>query len=490
MSPKQQSASAHRQTSARNYLSNTKLAPLRTLTAVGMGLICTVAMSEAVSAQGFFWSDDEYIRPAPPPPPAPLKRASSPRDNYPKLPTASKNAPKPSGTLLVSISLKKQRMKVYDDNGLFAETAISSGKAQNPTPTGIFSVIQKSKWHRSNLYSDAPMPFMQRLTWSGIAIHAGALPGYPASHGCIRVPMTFASEIWGWSRMGARVVVSNDPVEPQPISHALLPLRAPGVEDVPVASAPPQPQHTQLIKPASTFELRPALLDPASNNQLDLLNERVVLANAASVSPSLTGPQVMSDAMSSLLHREAPDSKLKIANTDTTGVIQDSAGAPLPEPAVAEPVQAEVREPVEKGRVAAFISRADNRLYVRRNFIPMFDVEITISDDNRPLGTHLYTTAADKDVKGDFRWTSISMDIPVSRPNAAARKAAKAPVTEVIEAAPSSANEALDRLSIPPETMRKIAEMMTPGSSLLISDRSLKTNKETGRGTDFILSAF
>ncbi len=103
---------------------------------------------------------------------------------------------------------------------------------------GVFSIIQKNKWHRSNIYSGAPMPYMQRITWSGIALHAGALPGYPASHGCIRMPMAFATKIWGWTRMGARVIIAPGEVSPAEISHPLLAAQkaAPG----PVAVAAPQ----------------------------------------------------------------------------------------------------------------------------------------------------------------------------------------------------------------------------------------------------------
>jgi hypothetical protein len=87
---------------------------------------------------------------------------------------------------------------------------------------GAFSVIQKQKMHRSNIYSGAPMPFMQRITWSGIAMHAGVLPGYPASHGCIRMPMAFAVKMYGWTKMGARVVVTPGEMTPASFSHPLL----------------------------------------------------------------------------------------------------------------------------------------------------------------------------------------------------------------------------------------------------------------------------
>ena len=87
---------------------------------------------------------------------------------------------------------------------------------------GVFSVIAKEKLHHSNIYSGAPMPYMQRITWSGIAIHAGVLPGYPASHGCIRMPMAFALKMYSWTTMGARVVITPDEMVPSSFSHPLL----------------------------------------------------------------------------------------------------------------------------------------------------------------------------------------------------------------------------------------------------------------------------
>ena len=90
------------------------------------------------------------------------------------------------------------------------------------TPMGVFSIIQKHKLHHSNIYSGAPMPFMQRITWSGVAMHAGVLPGYPASHGCIRMPMAFAVKMWNWTKMGARVIVTPGEMTPASFSHPLL----------------------------------------------------------------------------------------------------------------------------------------------------------------------------------------------------------------------------------------------------------------------------
>src|SRR5262249_9769405 len=116
----------------------------------------------------------------------------------------------------------KQRLTLYSNGSAIAHSPVSTGTATHPTPTGIFSVIGKEKFHRSNLYSNAPMPFMQRITWSGVALHQGVLPGYPASHGCIRLPMSFATYLWGTTRMGARVIITRDELALFDIAHARL----------------------------------------------------------------------------------------------------------------------------------------------------------------------------------------------------------------------------------------------------------------------------
>jgi lipoprotein-anchoring transpeptidase ErfK/SrfK len=128
----------------------------------------------------------------------------------------------PAGPLNIIISIADQRLTVYSDGVQIAQAPISTGMPGHPTPMGVFTVIQKQKWHRSNLYSGAPMPFMQRITWSGVAMHAGVLPGYPASHGCIRLPAEFATRFYGYTKLGARVIVARNAVAPVEISHPLL----------------------------------------------------------------------------------------------------------------------------------------------------------------------------------------------------------------------------------------------------------------------------
>ncbi len=133
------------------------------------------------------------------------------------------SAPPPTnGRLLLIVSITKQTVTLYDAGVAVVESSISSGTSENPTPTGIFSVIEKNWWHRSNIYSAAPMPYMQRINWEGVALHAGDLPGYPASHGCIRLTYDFALRLWLTTKIGARVIVTHDDVTPINILHPRL----------------------------------------------------------------------------------------------------------------------------------------------------------------------------------------------------------------------------------------------------------------------------
>lgn len=121
-----------------------------------------------------------------------------------------------SGPVEVVISLPQQLAYVYRGGTLIGASTISSGKAGNESPIGAFEILQKKKDHRSNKYNSAPMPFMQRLNWYGVALHGGHIPGYPASHGCIRLPMTFAQKLFGVTSLGAKVVIlDHSPSSPK-----------------------------------------------------------------------------------------------------------------------------------------------------------------------------------------------------------------------------------------------------------------------------------
>ena len=120
------------------------------------------------------------------------------------------------------VSLRNQRITIYDANGWILRSPVSTGQKGRETPAGIFSVIQKVEDHYSNLYDDAYMPNMQRITWSGIALHGGILPGYAASHGCVRMPFEFAARLFDETSMGMRVIVAPSDVAPVEIVHPLL----------------------------------------------------------------------------------------------------------------------------------------------------------------------------------------------------------------------------------------------------------------------------
>src|SRR5262249_27271924 len=124
--------------------------------------------------------------------------------------------------IMAIISLRNQRITVYDANGWILRAPVSSGQKGRETPAGVFSIIQKEAEHYSNLYDDAYMPHMQRITWSGIALHGGPLPGYAASHGCIRMPFDFAARLFDLTQLGMRVVVAPRDVAPVEIAHPVL----------------------------------------------------------------------------------------------------------------------------------------------------------------------------------------------------------------------------------------------------------------------------
>ena len=130
--------------------------------------------------------------------------------------------PKPLQAPMIEVSIADQRLTLYDKGEVIAHAPVSTGMAGHRTPTGVFSVLEKEVFHRSNIYSGAPMPFMQRITWSGVALHAGVLPGYPASHGCIRMPPDFAVKLFHMTERGARVLVVPNEVAPVAIESPRL----------------------------------------------------------------------------------------------------------------------------------------------------------------------------------------------------------------------------------------------------------------------------
>ena len=147
---------------------------------------------------------------------------AAPRQARPEH-TTEGAAPRAAGEPIMAIvSIKSQKVTIYDADGWVLRAPVSSGTKGRETPAGVFSVVEKDKDHRSSLYDDAWMPHMLRITWNGIALHGGPLPGYAASHGCVRMPFGFAEKLFDKVRIGTRVIISPSDAEPVEFSHPAL----------------------------------------------------------------------------------------------------------------------------------------------------------------------------------------------------------------------------------------------------------------------------
>ena len=331
-------------------------------------------------------------------------------------PEAAKNAQPedtPKGPLQIIISLADQRLSLFDNGVLVANSSVSTGTQGHPTPLGVFSVISKQRWHRSNIYSAAPMPYMQRITWSGIALHAGVVPGHPASHGCIRLKNDFAIRLWHLTKRGTRVIIAHDDVQPVDITNP------------------------HLFKPkAGSPEFQ-----------------------AATVAGKSTGGE------SPVSNAETPEAtSLQVPGSAAAGA---TAKKVVP--------------------ISIFVSRKLSKLFVRQNFTPLFDVPVKIQNPEEPLGTHVFTAMEFQNEGTAIRWSVVSIPDEPSRMSEGTTKRRDPPAKQTARSVPlpDKANAALDRIEIPQDTVERISELLTPASSLIISDDGV--SHETGEDTDFIV---
>ena len=170
-------------------------------------------------------------------------------------------ARKPNGPLQVIISIDRQTLRLFDQDGLVEQSTVSTGTGGFPTPTGIFSIIDKEKDHFSNIYRGASMPYMQRLTMSGVALHSGIVTGRPASHGCVRLPHAYAIHLFRLTRLGARVIIADAELSPASIEHPRLfkpkrQLATASGEDVELANLPQREQGPLAVAAALAGELQ------------------------------------------------------------------------------------------------------------------------------------------------------------------------------------------------------------------------------------------
>jgi lipoprotein-anchoring transpeptidase ErfK/SrfK len=517
------------------------------------GAIGTASQADAAFYYWTDYSDGSYGRQE--------RHPEVPRQKPQKRATAGKKdlvaekeaGTKPQGPLVIVVSIDRQKVTVYDTKGVFAESPVSTGMKGHSTPMGVFSVIQKHKFHHSNIYSGAPMPYMQRITWSGVAMHAGVLPGYPASHGCIRMPMAFAVKMWNWTRMGARVIVSPGQMSPQNFSHPLL--ASVRVPPQPAASLAPQtnagdkadkdaantgaaeakPVETKTASADGALELRstvghtvmsdvttgyaPAREEPAASaDQTETTAKpETKTAEAADAAKPQAGDtaQPANTEAKPVEAAEAPKSETAKPETTKSETARSepakTPNAPVMAPAqatmpdvkkdetrVADPAPvAKPEAPKRAGQIAVFISRKDSKLYVRQNFAPLFEVPVTIAASERPLGTHVFTAEVDKADSNALHWSVVSLPVSIrsaareddGRMTGRQRGAAVIPVAAKPVVTPDNPAEALDRISIPADTITRINEMLTSGGSIIVSDQGINQG-ETGEGTDFIVRLY
>ena len=170
----------------------------------------------------------------------------------------------PKGPMQIVISINQQKLHLYADGTEVADSLVATGVPALPTPTGVFSVIGKERFHRSNIYSGAPMPFMQRITWSGVAMHEGENIGHPASHGCIRMPREFAMKLFSVTKVGVRVIIARNELKPVPFADAHLFVHKAMPAPAPAAAAPAAPEATRTAQAGDDNKKTDAVALPKS----------------------------------------------------------------------------------------------------------------------------------------------------------------------------------------------------------------------------------
>lgn len=204
----------------------------------------------------------------------------------------------PHGPLLVYVDLTRQLASVYRNGVLMAVTTISSGKPGHDTPTGVFTILQKDANHHSSKYNDAPMPYQERLTWDGVALHAGGLPGYPESHGCVHLPLQFAKLLFGIESLGGTVVIAGDRQDPvRPPAAGLL-------EPAVAGANPPAP-----LAQGQQFSWNPAAskAGPVSIIVSAADRQAVVLRNGVEIGRSVAEAPQQADQIKVMTYAGGPD---------------------------------------------------------------------------------------------------------------------------------------------------------------------------------------
>ena len=360
-------------------------------------------------------------------------------------------APANVDPLMIVVSLGQQRVEIYRGTELVTNAKISSGKPGYDTRTGVFSILEKRRYHHSNLFSGAPMPWMQRMTWTGTALHAGIVPGYPASHGCVRLPFSFAPKLFQMTNVGENVVVAQNRVVPKPVEHPNLFQPASAEPQVSLALA----AHDKLATDAGTVtplqDPEPAGLDAVSDDPpsapLRILitrrteRDRIIavqylLASLGYLKPQNFTGRIGDETIGAIKAFQKANGLRGTGaySSELARQVYLAAGKSEPPPA---------------------------HLYVRQDFRNLFDMPVALRNPERPLGTHLFTAMTAPPGKTKTPWMGLSLE-------------------------GDDSTSVLDRIEIPDEARREISAQLTPGSSLIIAETSVNSAL-LREGDDFIV---
>jgi lipoprotein-anchoring transpeptidase ErfK/SrfK len=403
------------------------------------------------------------------------------------VPTTEATAPREAGEPIMAIvSIKSQQVTFYDADGWILRAPVSTGTTGRETPAGVFAIIEKNKDHHSTLYDDAWMPNMQRITWNGIALHGGPLPGYAASHGCVRMPYDFAEKLFDKTRIGMRVIISPNDATTVEFSHPAL--LVPNAEAVAAA-----PAHAETLareaaeaaktadeaKKAAAIATREAASLTASLRKLEWLKPRadaeLTFADKALAAAKTDEAKARAEELKQKAAAKAEEAGTQLDSAkadakskfDAAAAANDTAKAAEIKKAATAKAASEAKLALEP--VSVFISRATQKLYVRRNthkpwpdggevFDATIEVPITIRNPDKPIGTHVFTAMARN--SAGLRWTAVTIDNG------------------------DDAKDALDRITIPKDLLDRIGPTALPRSSIIVSDEPL--SRETNYRTEFV----
>lgn len=413
--------------------------------------------------------------------------AKQARRAQPSETTAPREAGEP---IMAIVSIKSQQITLYDAEGWILRAPVSTGIKERETPAGVFAIVEKNKDHRSNMYDDAWMPNMQRITWNGLALHGGPLPGYAASHGCVRMPYAFAEKLFDKTRIGMRVIISPGDAAPVDFSHPALSLFVPNAEFITAAPAKAETLSREAADAAATANeakktaataARESAPLAASLRKMERLKARadIELVSADKAVAAAKTDQVRAKAEDRKQKAAARAAELAIqfdtAKADASSKL-DAASAAKEAAKTAQTKRADTAKAALDAKLALepvsiYISRATRTLYVRRNthkpapdgggevFDATIEAPVTIRDPGKPLGTHVFTAVARNDA--GLRWTAVTIENG------------------------EDAKNALDRITIPAEVLNRIAPTALPRSSIVVSDEPL--SEETNYRTEFVV---